>query len=78
MYFYLPKTRTVAAVGLNSQPDSNESKIGDLMDQLFEVLHMRQIIIALLVQKISAAQRFEVGDPCRPLIEDRFGGFAGQ
>ncbi len=39
VYFYLPKTRTVAAVGLNSQPDSNESKVGDLMDQIFEVLH---------------------------------------
>ena len=38
VYFYLPKTRSVATVGLNSQPDSNESKVGDLMDQVFEVL----------------------------------------
>ena len=40
VYFYLPKTRSVAAVGLNSQPDSNESKVGDsYIDQIFEVLH---------------------------------------
>ena len=38
VYFYLPKTRSVATVGLNSQPDSNESKVGNLMDQVFEVL----------------------------------------
>ncbi len=39
VYFYLLKTQTVVAVGLNSQPDSNENKVGDLMDQVYEALH---------------------------------------
>jgi D-alanyl-D-alanine carboxypeptidase len=39
VYFYLPKSHAVVAVGLNSQPDSKESKVGDLMSQIYKVLH---------------------------------------
>jgi D-alanyl-D-alanine carboxypeptidase len=38
-YFYLPESQAVVAVGLNSQPDSKQNKVGDLMDQIYGVLH---------------------------------------
>jgi D-alanyl-D-alanine carboxypeptidase len=38
IYFYLPKSQAVVAVGLNSQPDAKENKVGELMSQIYKVL----------------------------------------
>ncbi|HET7812998.1 MAG TPA: serine hydrolase domain-containing protein [Candidatus Baltobacteraceae bacterium] len=38
-YAYFPKTRAVFAIGLNSQPNKKDDKIGPLMSEIFTRLH---------------------------------------
>ncbi len=37
-YAYFPSTRTIIAIGLNSQPDAKQDHIGKLMTTFYETL----------------------------------------
>jgi hypothetical protein len=39
-YAYFPKSRLVIALGLNSQPDAKQDKIGVLVESVYRTLHV--------------------------------------